>query len=157
VIQAKAVMMPLIKGSSGFTLLELIVVLVIGGLIIAVVPPFISRALPGVEMKATAQNIAAALRYTRNRAVYQRQEKSLVIDSENKKYHVDGDMKDRKIPEAIELSLLSAETGEFGDNQSVYTFFPSGGSTGGRITLSRDDREYKIDVDWLTGRVRILD
>ena len=149
--------MPGAKANSGFTLLELIVVMVIAGLIIAVAPPLIARALPGVEMKATAQNIAAALRYTRNRAVAERQERSLIVDSENRKYFIADIGKSREIPDEIELSLLSAEAAEFASDQSVYTFFPSGGSTGGRITLNRGDREYKVDIDWLTGRVRIFD
>jgi general secretion pathway protein H len=36
-------------------------------------------------------------------------------------------------------------------------FFPDGGSNGGRITLAAGDRKYDVDVDWLTGRVAILE
>lgn len=146
-----------LKQSRGFTLLELIVVMVIAGLVVAVVPPLISKAIPGVEMKAAAQDLASALRYTRNRAVFEREEKSLVVDVDNRQYFIAGTEKKKSIPESIELSLLSAESGKFAGNQSVYTFFPSGGATGGRITLTRDDREYSVDVDWLTGRVRVFD
>ena len=28
---------------------------------------------------------------------------------------------------------------------------------GGRITLAAGERKYEVDVDWLTGRVAILD
>jgi general secretion pathway protein H len=150
-------MMPGLQGHGGFTLLELIVVMVIGGMIIAVGTPLIARSLPGVEIKATAQNIATALRFTRNRAISERQERSLIIDSETRNYFIAGIGKSRKISDEVELSLLSAETEGFADSQSVYTFFPSGGSTGGRITLTRGERVYKVDVDWLTGRVRIFD
>ncbi len=30
-------------------------------------------------------------------------------------------------------------------------------SEGGRITVSLGERKYEVDVDWLTGQVRILD
>jgi len=36
-------------------------------------------------------------------------------------------------------------------------FFPDGGSNGGRITVASGDRKFEVDVDWLTGRVAILD
>jgi len=36
-------------------------------------------------------------------------------------------------------------------------FFPDGGSNGGRITLAAGERKFEVDVDWLTGRVAILD
>ena len=36
-------------------------------------------------------------------------------------------------------------------------FFPDGSSTGGRVTLMVGERSYAVDVDWLTGRVRVLE
>ena len=34
-------------------------------------------------------------------------------------------------------------------------FFPDGGSTGGRITIVRDQRRYDVRIDWLTGQVTV--
>ena len=36
-------------------------------------------------------------------------------------------------------------------------FFPDGSSTGGRITLSTDRLAYLVDVDWLTGKIHLLE
>ena len=36
-------------------------------------------------------------------------------------------------------------------------FYPDGGSNGGRITVASGARKFDVDVDWLTGRVAILD
>ena len=36
-------------------------------------------------------------------------------------------------------------------------FFPDGGSNGGRLTLAAGERKFNVDVDWLTGRVAILE
>ena len=149
--------LPGVTRAKGFTLIELIVVMAIAGLIMAIAPPLVAKAIPGVELKATAKNIAASLRYVRSRAIYERGETVFVIDTESREYFSEGKGKRRKIPEGIELSLVSAESDQFKGDVSSYRFFPSGGSTGGRITLSNDNAEYKIDIDWLTGRVRILD
>jgi general secretion pathway protein H len=34
-------------------------------------------------------------------------------------------------------------------------FFPEGGATGAAITLERSGHSYRIEVDWLTGRVAL--
>ncbi len=36
-------------------------------------------------------------------------------------------------------------------------FDPDGSSTGGRIDLVEGKRKLEIGVDWLTGRVRVID
>ena len=40
-------------------------------------------------------------------------------------------------------------------NRGRIRFFPDGSSTGGRVTLTSDERLYHVDVDWLTGQVRV--
>ena len=34
-------------------------------------------------------------------------------------------------------------------------FFPDGSATGGRVRLARDNRQYVVVVDWLTGSVSL--
>ncbi len=52
----------------GFTLLELLVVLVIVGLLAGVVAPRLMGALTGMNLKTEAKKVAASLRYARSRA-----------------------------------------------------------------------------------------
>lgn len=54
--------------SPGFTLIELILVLVIMGLLTALVTPAITS-LTGLKLKAAARKVAAGLRYARSQAV----------------------------------------------------------------------------------------
>ncbi|NBC88790.1 MAG: hypothetical protein GVX90_04750 [Alphaproteobacteria bacterium] len=54
-------------------------------------------------------------------------------------------------------ALTAAEDVSEETRRARFRFFPDGSATGGRITLSRDERQYRIDIDWLTGRVKILD
>jgi len=57
----------------------------------------------------------------------------------------------------MELKLFTAQRDLIDGNTGSIRFYPDGGSNGGRITLGSGDRKYEVDVDWLTGRVAILD
>jgi prepilin-type N-terminal cleavage/methylation domain-containing protein len=56
-------------GSGGFTLLELIVVLLIIGLMMALVTPRLIGSLTKMNLKTSAQKISSFLRYARSQAV----------------------------------------------------------------------------------------
>ncbi len=140
----------------GFTLLELLVVLSIAAVMIAVVPPLISSALPGARLKATAREMAAGLRVARTRALTRRAETSLLFDLDRRRYGLAGQPLRHRIPEGIEVKLLTAESELQGGRRGGIRFFPEGGSTGGRVTLTSGRRALGVDVDWLTGRIRIL-
>ena len=143
---------------SGFTLLELLVVLAIAGMILAVTPPLFSAALPGLQMKSSARQLASALRYARSSAVTQQSQTIVTLDVANREFTVTGRAKAYEFPEQFKLKLFTArsELSEDGTKGNI-RFFPDGGSTGGRVTVSYGERSHEIDVDWLTGRVRILD
>lgn len=141
----------------GFTLLELMIVLVIAAIMMTVVPPMISSALPGAELKAAARKVAAGLRYARNKSLTSDAEMTLMLDLETKQFEVSGKKKKFQIHKDLDLTLLTAESEMVTDNKGAIRFFPDGGSTGGRISLSTDKRKYAVDVDWLTGKVRIME
>jgi general secretion pathway protein H len=141
---------------SGFTLLELMVVLAIAAVMMTVVPPLVSSALPGAQLKSASRQLAAGLRSARNRALVSRKETSLVLDLENHTFQVSGRKRSYPIPESLQIDLLTVETELLGNQRAGIRFFPEGGSTGGRITLSNGKRAFGVDVDWLTGKVRIV-
>ena len=145
------------RRAAGFTLIELIIVLVIGAAVVAVAPPLIAKALPGVELRAAAREVASSLRYARNRAVSQRTETTLSLDVEEKIYRLSGSPKIYRLPKRVEFSLTTAQAAGESDDVGSIRFFPGGGSTGGRIVMGIESRRYSIDVDWLTGRIRVLE
>ena len=53
---------------NGFTLLEMLVVLVLLSFMVVIVPPSLSRPTTG-ELKMLTQQMASALRYTRSKAI----------------------------------------------------------------------------------------
>lgn len=140
---------------SGFTLLELVVVLAIATLLLAIVPPLISSALPGVELKASARRVAAGLRLAREEAIRSGRDTAFTLDLEERTFQVDGGFREGKLPEGPKLKLEAAEREMLSDHAGAVRFFPDGSSTGGRILLTREGEGYQVGVQWLTGRIRM--
>ncbi|WP_457675319.1 GspH/FimT family pseudopilin [Thiolapillus sp.] len=145
------------KRSGGFTLLELLLVLALAAIMMVLVPMKVSSALPGTQLKSAARELAAGLRYARTHALISREESTLVLDTEKRNFRVSGRNRVYSIPASVDIDMLTAESETRGDHVGGIRFFPDGGSTGGRITVSHGERGFGVDVDWLTGKVRILD
>ena len=141
--------------TNGFTLIELIVVLAIAGLIMVVTPPLLSSAMPGLQLKSTARQVAAGLRFARGRAVAQRTEAVLTLDLEARSVSISGRESALSIPDDLDIELVGSAAELEDENLGRIRFFPDGTSTGGRITLGYRGNGYDLDVDWLTGRVSI--
>ena len=60
-----------------------------------------------------------------------------------------------QLPEELQMKLLTAATEQTGDSRGQIRFFPDGSSSGGRVTLTRDQKEWRVEIAWLTGEVRI--
>jgi general secretion pathway protein H len=142
---------------AGFTLLEVILVLVIGavayGLILGT--PF-GKASAG-DLKSAARGLASGLRTAQTTAMVTRRDALLTVDLESREYLVAGDTNVHRISERIDLKLFTAQSEVASERRGSIRFYPDGSSTGGRITLSSGERKYLVDVDWLTGRVSIGD
>jgi len=140
----------------GVTLLELLIVLVIIAFVTAISIPIVNG-VSNAEIRSAARELASGLRLARSEAVSQRRETFLVIDLAGRRFKVDRDAKEYALPRNVELKLFTAQKDLVDDKVGSIRFYPDGGSNGGRITLGAGDRKYEVDVDWLTGRVAILD
>lgn len=139
----------------GFTLVELLVVLAVAGLMLAVVPPLVGSAMPGVELKAAARRTAGALRLTREVAIAAGRDAAWIIDVDNNRYRIEGDHRHGNLPSGIDIELVAAEDEMQSESVGGIRFFPDGSSTGGRVILKRGDGGYQVGVNWLTGRILI--
>ncbi len=140
----------------GFSMLELMVVVLIMAVVASIVVPTVGG-VSTAELKSAAREIAAGLRFARGQAVVQRSEAVLLIDVEARAFTVPPDARVHRLPEKMDVKLYTAQRDLVGDNIGAIRFFPDGGSNGGRITLAAGERKYNVDVDWLTGRVAILE
>jgi general secretion pathway protein H len=138
----------------GFSLLELLMVIVLVALMMALVGTSISRSVSNAELRSASRGLLAALRYTQMHAIVSHQEQVLTIDMENLSYQPpDRDMV--TFPEGIEVSMVTAESELLSERVGGIRFFPDGGSTGGSVTIHVKDREYEINIAWLTGEARM--
>lgn len=143
--------------SAGVTLLELVVVMTIAGLLLMLAPPIVSGLLPRIGHEAAAREVAAALRETRLQAVARNQPVDLYVDVDAKRYWTTGGLRDRSLPSGVDIRLYGAASLAPDERSGGIRFYPDGSSTGGQITLSRGERQYRIDVDWLLGTVQVGD
>lgn len=145
------------SASAGVTLLELLIVLSIMAIIAALVLPTFGNGVSSSELKGSAREVAAVLRFARSEALATRQETRVVLDLEGRTFAIDHGGRPRTLPRLVELKLFTAQSDLVSDKVGAIRFFPDGGSNGGRVTLAAGLRKYDIDIDWLTGRVAILD
>jgi general secretion pathway protein H len=145
------------RASSGVTLLELMIVLVLMALIAAVTIPIFGSGVSTTELRSAARELAAGLRLARGQAIAQRSEATLQLDVAGRNFRVPPDPRVHVLPTGIDLKLFTAQRELVSDNLGAIRFYPDGGSDGGRVTLAAGERKYDVDVDWLTGRVVILE
>jgi general secretion pathway protein H len=144
------------SSTSGFTLLELLAVLLILTLVAAFVVPSLGGSAV-VEIRTAARSLAAGLRQTRNRALNDNRSATLAIDVAKREFRLPGEQRVHKLPESVDIVLYTARSEQLDEQRAAIRFFSDGSSTGGRITLSTDSLRYLVDVDWLTGRVRVIE
>jgi general secretion pathway protein H len=140
--------------AGGFTLVELLVVMVIAALVLGLVATSISRNISGAEMRSAANKLAASLRYTRTRAILDKQEHVFLVDTENKSY-LAPKREPVVLPEGMTIALTTARSELTSENVGGIRFYPDGGSTGGYVELDANGRVYRVDVAWLTGEASI--
>ena len=117
------------RGDAGFTLLEALVALAILALAWLLVAPALPDGLLRSELERSARALAAELREARARAIAEQRETVVRLDRPG----------------------VAARTAEPG----AVRFFPEGGATAAVVTLERGGRAFRIEVDWLTGRVAL--
>jgi general secretion pathway protein H len=141
----------------GFTLIEVMVVLLLLGMTYALVPPMFNIGGSTAELKAGARQVAAGLRKARSQAITGREESTLTLDVEARNFRLSGDAATRSLPRQAEISVFTAQGEVVDAHTAAIRFYPDGSSTGGRVSLAMGERKFLVDVDWLTGQVEILD
>jgi general secretion pathway protein H len=137
-------------GQRGFTLVEVLVVMAIMALVLGLVATSLSRSISGAEARESGRKMVAALRYTRTQAILKKSEQVFTVNLAERSYAAPG-RPQVSLPEGVELQLTTAASEVVEDDVGRIRFFPDGGSTGGRVDLSINGREYIVNVAWLTG------
>ena len=139
----------------GFTLLELLVVLVIlaGAAVIAY--PRLGAVAPLAQMHAGAIELNATVRTARSTALRSNAEQSLTIDSGARTYWTSFDRRARLIAPRVTVEVAGTGVEQVTASRSVIRFRPDGSAADAVITL-RDGRVVAaLTIDWLTGASRL--
>jgi len=141
-------------GAAGFTLVELLVVLTLLAILSAVLAPILAPS-PVRTLRGAASEIATTLRETRRQAQADQARRRFVVDTGAGHFGIEGAAAWRPLPEGVEVSLTTAEALVAEQGRGGVDFFPDGSSTGGRVTLSMEGQSVRVDIAWLTGRIRV--
>ena len=127
---------------SGFTLIEMIVVIVVLGMVAGLVMIKRPWGSAGLDTDATVRSLVDGLRLARSRAITQ--ERDVAVETMPSGFSVDGGSPQLLPPHQ---ALTAARV----------VFLPDGGSTGGSVLLSTGQRRIAVSVSWLTGRVNVME
>jgi general secretion pathway protein H len=158
--------------NKGFTLLELLVVLVLISLVTALVAPRLTAPLGNLQLKTAVKKIAGSLRYARSLAAGEKVSRVCVFDFENQKMTIysesepdGGDESGAKgtgreiayvLPQGV--SLKQAYAGDMAVDSGMFqvVFFANGSSSGGDIVIEGENgRAMLVHIDFITGMVEI--
>ena len=140
--------------ANGFTLIELIAVIVLLAIAMTVVTFSFSKSLQSARIRGASRDLVAALRYTRGQAIVKGKPEVLTLDLDNNSYSAPG-KGTAKLPKDMTLRLTTAENEQTGANSGGIRFFADGSSTGGHISVLQGQREWRINVAWLTGDIAL--
>jgi type II secretion system protein H len=160
----------------GFTLIELMIVLVILSVMTALVVPRLTQSLSRMNVEATARRVASALRLARSMAVTEKVPYLAKFDMDTDTLTVISYRKtpeERDSPEPGEQPHVTPKVYELTDSVHLkegvtsngepitsgtfqMAFFPTGGTSGGKVVLGDDeDRSFSVTVDRIVGSVEI--
>lgn len=145
----------------GFTLIELIIVLLIIGIATGLVGLYIGKAPGTLELKKFTREVSSIMRYARNHAAAEKKIYCFVIDTEGQRlrlYSEDTDytnaklVLDKEIPEELQIRIKER------DPESTFVkFFPGGSSTGGIIEImNQKGSGYMIILNRITGKLEVV-
>jgi general secretion pathway protein H len=147
-------------GTRGFTLLELVMVLLIMAVAAALVGPTIGNRLLRADARRIAVQLRSAADFMRVRAVQSGREGVMVVDPRENAYWRDGG--GGAVEVAPESGILSARSRLMRENGQVeFHFYPDGTNSGGVIRVAQDRgaaaTAYRVVLNPLLGLASITE
>jgi general secretion pathway protein H len=150
---------------NGFTLLELILVLMLMGLIGGLTLPFVVSTLDRIKLQSEVRQIASAIQFTRSEAISRKTLFIFNVDIDNNNYWLaipkqEEITQSKPIDETVRIMDYQSADETLTEGKFEILFYPRGNSSGGTIRfISTDDEDeeniYEVTIDPITGKPKI--
>ncbi len=147
---------PLTRSSSGFTLFELIIVMLIVAIAGAFVAPAVSSGWRSRQIRQGARKVAGVMRSLRERAVRRGVEQVLVFDPDGVTFRW-SEGQEATLPDGVLITDIKGGWRD-ADGSARVIFYPNGGSSGLGVIVAQAPHEglqFAIEVEPLLGSVTI--
>jgi general secretion pathway protein H len=138
--------------SMGFTLLEMLLVIVLIAAITTLTVGLFGVGRSGRQLREGVHTVATELRYTRARALTTGSPQRFEMDLDHRTWTAAGDHHGT-LPASLKVSFNAVREEQTSARKAAIRFFPDGSATGGRISLRTQGIGWRVDVRWLTGEV----
>ena len=149
--------------ASGFSLVELLVVLVIIGAAMGLLAGFTRSGLSGLHLRGSARDLVATLRYARERAVTQQVTHKVVFSMQDHKLYVADELERSRRPLQLNPDVRFRRIRIDGvdvrgrDLIGEIVFLPNGSSNPAEIVLENSrGGKMKVVTDLLTGAAKTV-
>ena len=148
------------RSKPGFSLLELLVVLILVALAVGVVMPSFSRGLRGLELETAGRDLITRMRHARSQAITKQKVFRIILLQEEGEDVPDSYIFADEFEQEIRKLFLPEGVSILTEEQEFpvrISFYANGRSSGALFTLRRETgRQIKIRVDPITGFPRVL-
>lgn len=138
----------------GTSLLEMLLVIALIAGIGLLAAGALGGGLAGMQLRSSAKEVAAALRFTRTQAIATGKPQRFTLDPAAHRWTAPNGRKG-EIPDSLRITFTGAREVQPRRGEGAIVFFADGASTGGRVQLSARQAAWNVDVAWLTGEVKL--
>ena len=138
----------------GTSLLEMLLVIALIAGIGLLAAGTLGGGLAGMQLRSSAKEVAAALRFTRTQAIATGRPQRFTLDPAAHRWTAPNGRKG-EIPDSLRITFTGAREMQPRRGEGAIVFFADGASTGGRVQLSARRAAWNVDVAWLTGEVKL--
>jgi general secretion pathway protein H len=145
---------------AGFTLLELLIIVIVMALALSVAYPSLSRGTIALHLRATGRDVLNTLRYAREKAVTEQTGMKVRVDREKQALFLTDDLDNGNrayfLPDDVRIERIALDGSEIMNGPLVIRFLPNGSSEDAEILLKSNTGAYlRIISDQVTGGARI--
>ena len=145
----------------GFTLLELVIVVLVIALVLAVAYPSLSRGSNALRLRATSRDIFNTFRHAREKAVTEQVRMMVTVDRQKQELTLTdilgGGGRKYYLPKDVRIERMAMSGAEVLEGPMVVHFLPNGSSDNAEILLKSDAGSVlRIISDPITGGTRIV-